>query len=127
MITTAPNIWNDLEIPDCLELVARRSPKNLALRLVNETDRQKWELHLWANVTPKRMSGFLYLEPREYGSTLKPDVAPIWQLIETLPKQPGRVYSTDLSVSFTGVAHETGLKLVALMLKAVADAMGAGR
>ena len=111
--------WQALRIPRCLQIVTQ-SPKRLTLRLVREADRRAWEMVFDVTMTPKRLDGTLYLEPRRYRDTRKPDLSGVWAVAEQLPKgSKGRLFGTDYSVNMERCDHASGMELLEAMLKAV--------
>lgn len=119
MISAATQTWREIEIPQCLEIVGRKSKNHLVLRLADEQQRRTWELYFDCHITPKTMHGWLYLEPWWFLDEREPDLTSLSDLTIGLIHKRATVMTSEHSVSFNGFHHAEGLKIVQAMLAAV--------
>ena len=111
--------WNTIEIPDCLEVISKRSTRVLRLRLASESQRRTWELQIQAWRTDRTLNASLFVLPWDFQSKERIDLTAAQITAVRLIHKRAQVWSGGHSLDFYGFHHTEGTEALTAMLRAV--------
>ncbi|MEQ9406204.1 MAG: hypothetical protein RIK87_00700 [Fuerstiella sp.] len=117
--TRRETIWHMLTIPPGLEPWQTPTTRVLSLRFTDEGLRQTWELILDAYRTPKTLTAFLFIQPRNFRDDRTIDLQAVGELAVSLLTPRASLSRGDCFVHAQRFTRDNGSKVLRAMLEAV--------
>jgi len=112
------NVWNGITIPDVFEMTNRPNDRRLRLGLSDPVQRRKWELNVWADLNPARVTFDVFCVPRDHFSKERLDFsAPFAMAVSLLHPRASVCHNNGISAK--SFRHPEGLLVIDATLRAI--------
>ena len=114
------NVWNGITIPDVFEMTNRPNDRRLRLGLSDPVQRRKWELNVWADLNPARVTFDVVCVPRDHCSNERLDFsAPFAMAARLMHPRASLCHNSGISVK--SFRHAEGLLVIDSTLRTLAE------
>jgi len=114
------NVWNGITIPDVFEMTNRPNDRRLRLGLSDPVQRRKWELNVWADLNPARVTFDVVCVPRDHCSKERLDFsAPFAMAARLMHPRASLCHNSGISVK--SFRHAEGLLVIDSTLRTLAE------
>ena len=114
------NVWNGITIPDVFELTNRPNDRRLRLGLSTEVLRRKWELNVWADLNPARVTFDVFCVPRDHCSNERLDFSQQYAMAVSL-LHPRASVCHNSGISVKSFRHAEGFRVIDATLRTLAE------